>query len=712
MKTLLLTLGVILCGLGVFAQHSFSVNTDQISMVFTIGKDKKLYQSYLGKRLTADFAGEAGVESYAAGGGTYLFEPAIRVVQGDGNGSLDLEVSDVKVENIDMDRKVTRVFMKDPVYAVTVTLELTAYAAENVITSRVSIANGEKEAVRVTNFASSMLHFKASDYWLTQWHGDWAREMHEDESRLTSGIKIIDSKLGSRADMYATPVFMLSLDRPATETSGELIAGTLAWSGNFQFLFERDEKEQLSVLAGMNPYASDYILDAGKVLETPAFVFTWSDRGKGQASRNLHHWASNYGVLNGRGPRKTLLNNWEATQFDFNEKRLVGLIGETKLLGADLFLLDDGWFGNKYPRNDDRAGLGDWQENKAKLPNGIGVLEKAAKQQGVGFGIWIEPEMVNPKSELYALHPDWILKLSNRKENYFRNQLVLDLVNPAVQDFVFKTMDDLLGQHPGISYVKWDCNRMMTNAWSPYLKERQSNLYIDYVRGLYSVLDRLRSKYPAIPMMLCSGGGGRTDYGGLKYFTEFWPSDNTDAVDRVYIQWGYSYFFPALAVSCHVTSWGSESLKFRTDVAMMGRMGYDLNVEKMTASDLAFSQQALKTYSGLNAVIWHGDLYRLEAPYGQERASLMYVDSVKSRAVLFSYTLHPRYGENWAPVRLQGLDAGKKYILKEVNLYPGSKSRLAFDGKAFTGEYLMNAGLEVSSPEALTSSVIEINEVK
>jgi len=700
-----------------FAQKQIDIHTRDISLVFTVGKDNRLYQSYLGKRISSvtgqDISSAAGrtddqPESYTQGGGNYLFEPAIRMVHADGIPSLELKVSDTATSEQGDDNTVTRITLKDPVYPVAVELFISAYYKENVLKTWTTISHQEKKPVRVTNFASSMLHFNADSYWLTQFHGDWAEEMHAEESKLTSGIRILDSKLGSRAHMFQTPAFLLSLDGQATETEGEVLAGTLGWSGNFQFLFEMDEKNRLSVIAGMNPYASDYVLDPGKLFTTPEFIFTYSGQGRGQASRNLHNWARNYGVLNGQGPRLTLLNNWEATQFDFNESRLEGLLNETHLLGTDLFLLDDGWFGNKYPRNDDHAGLGDWQANKLKLPDGIGRLVQASQAKGVKFGIWIEPEMVNPKSELYEKHPDWILKLPNRGEDYFRNQLVLDIINPAVQQFVYQVVDDLLSKYPGIAYIKWDCNRMMTNTYSPYLGERQSNLYIDYVHSLYTILEKLRKKYPSLPMMLCSGGGGRTDYGALKYFTEFWPSDNTDPVERIFIQWGYSYFFPANTISCHITTWGNEPLKFRTDVAMMGRLGYDIDVARMSPNDLLFSQNAVREYKRLSQLVWQGDMYHLVDPYHNERAVLMYADSSTNHAVVFAYNLHARFGKEWTPVKLQGLDTSKMYKVKEINLYPGARSTFPENEKQFTGEYLMEVGLHVSSSKELTSSVIEI----
>ncbi|GGB20914.1 alpha-galactosidase [Puia dinghuensis] len=707
---LLLLWPVTLC-----AQKQIAVQTEHSSLIFTVGADQKLYQSYFGKKLspasTESLPASEAIESYQAAGGHNLFAPAMRMVHADGNPSLDFVVANTTTQIVDAGNTITRITLKDPVYPVTVELCFSAFYREDVITTWTEITHSESKSVHLYNFASSMLHFNADSYWLTQFHGDWAEEMKMQESRLTSGIKIIDTRLGSRADMYQTPAFFLSLNAPATETTGELIAATLAWSGNFQFLFEMDNENRLNVISGINPYASDEWLAPGKRFTTPEFIFTYSDEGKGAASRNLHRWARNHRVLDGNGPRYTLLNNWEATQFDFNEKKLDSLFDQAKLLGVDLFLLDDGWFGNKYPRNDDHAGLGDWQENTAKLPDGIGHLVKSANEKGVKFGIWIEPEMVNPKSELYEKHPDWILKLPNRPEDYFRNQLVLDLLNPAVQDFVYKTVDDMLTRNPGIAFLKWDCNRMMTNTYSPYAGADQSSVFIGYVQGLYAVLARLRAKYPALPMMLCSGGGGRTDYGALRYFTEFWPSDNTDAIERIFMQWGYSYFFPAKTIACHITSWGNQSLKFKTDVAMMGRMGYDLDIARLSGKDLAFSQEAVRNYKRLSGLVWQGDQYRLVDPYNNDRAVVLYADSSKDHAVVFAYNLHPPYGTNWTPVRLQGLDPRKTYVVRETNLYPGTVSHLPENNRSFTGEYLMTVGLHVSGKTAMSSEVIELTPV-
>lgn len=691
-----------------------STGTKSTDLIYKVNKfDGRLYQVYLGSKLgSVDDITQfkaSGHLAYATFGTDNLFEPAIRMTHNDGNPSLELKYVSHNIEKPSEDITITSILLRDPEYPVDVTIYIKSYIQEDVIEQWTEIVQKEANPVPIYNYASSMLNFDANKYWLTQFHGDWAEEMKMQENELTSGIKILDSKLGTRAHMYQTPVFFLSLNEKSDETNGELIAGTLGWSGNFRFLFEVDEKGSLRVISGINPFASEYILQPGKLFKTPSFFFTWSNHGKGQASRNLQHWATNYGIMDGTKPRLTLLNNWETTYFNFNEPKLVSLLNDTKKMGLDLFLLDDGWFANKYPRNDDRAGLGDWQENKAKLPHGLGYLVKEADSVGVKFGIWIEPEMVNPKSELYENHPDWILKLPNRPENYFRNQLVLDLTNPKVQEFVFNVVDGMLTKYPGIAFIKWDCNRMMTNAYSVYLKDKQSQLYVDYVNNLYGILERLRQKYPHLPIMLCSGGGGRVDYGALRYFTEFWASDDTDPLERVYIQWGYSYFFPAFAVCNHITSWGKQSLKFKTDVAMMGKMGYDLKVNALTDNELKFSQDAVANYKRLSDIIWHGDLYRLISPYDENRAVLMYVGNTKTKAVLFAYTLNSRFGESFLPVRLQGLDPARTYNVKEINMFPGERTSIG-SGKTYTGDYLMKIGLNIGTGAPLTSTVLEIFE--
>ena len=688
------------------------IETERTSLIYQVADNGRLYQKYLGKKLNHDSDIQylpQGTEAYLTHGMEDYFEPAIHIRHNDNNSSLLLKYIDHSSNVIDNGVNETVITLKDDKYPVTVKLHYVAYGKENIIRTFSEISHEEKKPVILCKYASSMLHLNSSKYFLTEFSGDWAHEANVTERELAFGKKVIDTKLGARANMFVSPFFQLALDNPSQENAGEVLVGTIGWTGNFRFTFEVDNKNELRIISGINPYDSEYSLPAKEVFRTPDFYFTYSTQGKGEASRSFHDWARNHQVKNGNDTRMTLLNNWESTYFDFDENKLIGLMDEATKLGVDMFLLDDGWFANKYPRSSDHQGLGDWEETAGKLPNGVGRLVEEAQKKGIKFGIWIEPEMVNPKSELYEKHKDWVIHLPNRDEYYFRNQMVLDLSNPKVQDHVFGVVDNLMTKYPGIDFFKWDCNSPITNIYSVYLKDKQSHLYVDYVRGLYKVLDRIKAKYPNLPMMLCAGGGGRSDYEALKYFTEFWPSDNTDPIERLFIQWGYSQIFPSKTLCAHVTTWNrGTSIKFRTDVAMMCKLGFDIKLEDMNQNEHLYCDLAVKNYNRLKPVILEGDMYRLVSPYGSNHTSSMFVGKDKKTAAVFAFDIHPRYAEKTLPVRLQGLDADKKYRVKEINMMPGSGSSLKGNDQVFSGEYLMNVGLDLFTTQQLNSRLIEI----
>ena len=688
------------------------IETERTSLIYQVADNGRLYQKYLGKKLHHDSDIQylpQGTEAYLTHGMEDYFEPAIHIRHNDYNSSLLLKYVDHSSNNTGNGINETVITLKDDKYPVTVKLHYVAYDKENIIRTFTEISHEEKKPVILSKYASSMLHLNSSKYFLTEFSGDWAHEANVTERELAFGKKVIDTKLGARANMFVSPFFQLALDNPSQENAGEVLVGTIGWTGNFRFTFEVDNKNELRIISGINPYDSEYSLPAKEVFRTPDFYFTYSTQGKGEASRSFHDWARNHQVKKGNETRMTLLNNWESTYFDFDENKLIGLMDEATKLGVDMFLLDDGWFANKYPRSSDHQGLGDWQETAGKLPNGVGRLVEEAHKKGIKFGIWIEPEMVNPKSELYEKHKDWVIHLPNRDEYYFRNQMVLDLSNPKVQDHVFGVVDNLMTKYPGIAFFKWDCNSPITNIYSVYLKDKQSHLYIDYVRGLYKVLDRIKAKYPDLPMMLCAGGGGRSDYEALKYFTEFWPSDNTDPIERLFIQWGYSQVFPSKTLCAHVTTWNrGTSIKFRTDVAMMCKLGFDIKLEDMNQNEHLYCDQAVKNYNRLKPVILEGDMYRLVSPYGSNHTSSMFVGKDKKTAAVFAFDIHPRYAEKTLPVRLQGLDINKMYRVKEINMMPGSNSSLKGNDQVFSGEYLMNVGLDLFTTQQLNSRLIEI----
>jgi alpha-galactosidase len=701
--------------------HAFVLQTDQKNRLNTVyfGKSLANPQEYKNAGNEFKFTDEnAGIypNAYTPAGTWNLYEPAIQLTHADGNKSLELLYITHSVSKIDDNTELTQVVLKDPLYPVTVTLFYKAWKKENLIEQWTEIAHQEKGNIVLQKYASANLYFSNKDFYLTTFHGEYAKEMQSSETLLQQGFRSIDSKLGTRAMLTQTPNFIVSFGKPASENEGEVMIGQLAWSGNFKLDFEVDSYKNLRLIAGINPYASEYSLQANQIFKTPSLIYSLSSHGTGEASRNLHSWARKYRVLDGEGERLTLLNNWEATYFDFNEPKLTGLFKDAKNLGVDMFLLDDGWFGNKYPRNGDVAGLGDWQENVKKLPHGLGYLVQEAKKEGIKFGIWIEPEMVNPKSELYEQHVDWVIRQPQRPEVYFRNQLVLDLTNPDVQNFVFGIIDSLFIKNPELAFIKWDCNAVIYNAYSAYLQKKglpQSHLYVDYVKGLYKVLTRIRAKYPKVPMMLCSGGGGRGDYELLKYFTEFWPSDDTEPIERIFMQWDYSYFFPSIVTDNHVTDWGKQPLKFRVDVASMGKLGFDIVANGLNPSDKLFAQTAVANYHSFKDVVWHGDQYRLVNPHENNIASLMYVNPEKTRAIIFNYLVNNRQRiiATERPILLNGLDPQKKYAVKETNLYPYTKSMID-SNKIYTGDFLMKVGINPNVNLQRTSVVLELTEIK
>jgi alpha-galactosidase len=705
-----------------------AVNTENSSLVFMVNSQGKVFHKYFGGRLESaedilkslpyDPRRYETFEALSTFGNENKFEVALKVRQPDGNMTLDLRYERHEQVKVDDNVTETRILLKDEHYPFFVTLKYAAFRQEDIISSSVKIENKSDGEVLLENFASADLVLSSNEYWLTHFYGSWAGEMQREEERLGKGIKIVDSKKGVRTTQSENSAFMLSLGHAAEEEEGEVIGGALAWSGNYRLCFEVDSRNTLHLTAGMNPFGSAYHVEAGEDFETPAFIFSYSDSGKGQVSRNFHRWARKYSLRDGDKPRPIVLNSWEGAYFSFDEDTITKMITDAASMGVEMFVLDDGWFGNKYPRDNDKAGLGDWQVNKKKLPSGIDYLIDHAEKEGIKFGIWVEPEMVNPRSELAENHPEWIVQSPNREPILMRNQLLLDLSNPAVQEFVFKVVDDLLTKHPRIAYIKWDANRYVQNFGSTYLPaDRQSHLWIDYTRGLYSVYERLMARHGHVIFQACASGGGRVDFGSLKYHHEFWASDNTDAYSRIFLQWNTTHIYPAIAMGAHVSgspnhqTGNSSPLKMRFDVAMSGRLGVELQPSHMAEEELEFCKNAIAEYKRIRDVVQLGDLYRLISPYKGNRAALMYVTEDKGRAVVFAYSTRYHIRQDYPMVKLAGLDSEKQYLVREINSNSANKL-FNGSGKTFGGDFLMKFGMQLKVRKANESICLELTEVK
>ena len=720
-KSIITFLIITICA--VQAATYIPITTNNTCLLLKVNDKNRLEQTYFGERIhnvdELKIVDQQNFAAYSTFGTNHVFEAALRAIQADGNTSTELEFLSTSIENKGDNIIHTTIYLKDEHYDLFVDIHYNSYQQEDIIEQWVEIKNEQKKSIKLTNFASSDLSFNVADYYVSHFHGDWSNEMNISEQKLTEGIKIIDSKLGVRSTQFTHPSFILSLNQPASENWGEVIGGTLAWPGNFQFAFEVDNADKLRVLSGANPYASEYTLERNEVFKTPSFLFTYSKEGTGKMTRNFHRWARKYGIRNGDKERAVLLNNWEATYFDFDEPKLTKIIDDAAKMGFELFLLDDGWFGNKHPRNSDNAGLGDWETNTKKLPNGIPYLINECRKRNIKFGIWIEPEMVNPKSELYEKHPDWVIAQPYRERVEQRNQLILDLSNPKVQEFVFNVIDKVLTENPGIDYVKWDANRYVFNSGSSYLSaEKQTHLFFDYSKHLMQIMDKVRQKYPDISFMACSGGGGRIDYGSMQYFDEYWISDNNDPIQRIFTQWGSQYFFPTIGLASHVSvspnhiSGRSSPLKYRFDIAMAAKLGMDLQPSQMTEKEYEFSKNAIQTYKEIRSTVLLGDLYRILSPYKHNRTVYMYVNEDKSEAIVFNFLVRKEVYPKPPVIVLQGLDPKKQYILKEINKNPDDWSRFSkYEGKIFSGEYLMTVGLQFNMYNEYESLVIQMNVV-
>lgn len=694
------------------------INTENSSLIYHV-IENKVHQFHYGKKLQS-IAGMEKLtpffnEAYPSFGNGNSDEVAIIATHADGTMATDLVYQSHKQE-MEGNVQHTTIHMKDRKLPFYVDLHFKAYQNEDVMAQWATIYHKENNVVRLEQFASSVLGFKAESYYLTHFYGSWAHEMRMVEEKLTNGVKIIETKRGVRTTEYENPSFILSFNQKAAENYGEVVFGSLAWTGNYRLSFQIDDQERCQIVGGINPFASDYILETNEIFKTPRMVITYSSEGKNRASINLHRWARKYNLRDGDKIRPIVLNSWEGAYFDFDANRLKEIMDGAAEMGVEIFVLDDGWFGNKYPRNSAKAGLGDWQVNKKKLPEGIDDLIDYAEEKKMKFGIWVEPEMVNPKSELAKNHPEWIIQRKNDRDPLLvRNQLLLDLTNPKVQEFVYEIIDQLLSKHPRIAYIKWDANRHIQNFGSTYLdNKKQSHLWIEYARGLESVFIRLQKKYPNKIFQACSSGGGRVDFSSMKYTHEFWPSDNTDPYERLFIQWGTNHFYPPIATASHVTKSPNHqtgrqtSLKFRFDVAMGGRLGMELRPEDLEHGQIKFAKSAIKLYKEIRPIIQFGDMYRIQSPYDTDGfASINYISPDKSEAILFVYSheFHRRMERSY--VKMKGLLENELYEIKEINK-EGKKSHIKFDKQIISGDILMNTGFKVNLKKPLESAIFKI----
>ena len=648
------------------------------------------------------------------GGGDAFRSPALRVTHADGTASTRLVVESIARDAIDDGEHVV-VRCRDEELDLAVEHHLRTHPASAVLEQWVEIEHAEPGPVRLLDYDSiAPLVLVTPDAELCQFSGGgWADEWHWSTDPLRHGLTSLTSLGGLQPHLQRSPCLLVSPFGPSTEHAGDTLGLSIEWGGNIRFDVDvrpnggLEGSRELRLRAGANPLGADYVLDPGARFVTPTVAWTWSSTGRAAVTRSFHRWTRDRVLRDPERLRPVVANNWEATFFDFDEARIVELIGRSADVGAELFLLDDGWFGTTHPRDDDTTSLGDWDHDPAKLPSGLAPLAEAALARGIRFGIWLEPEMVNPVSELHDAHPEWVLR-DRRPPLEHRQQLNLDPLQPDVREFEVEVVDRTLAQHPGISYVKWDANRPITDPGSSALPaDRQSNLWVDHVRATWAVMDEVVARHPDTELMLCASGGGRTDHGTLRRFHEFWTSDNTDPVTRVRMQWACSHFFPASVMAAHVTRWGERPMDFACAVALSGRFGLDLDLAALSDEDLAICRRAVEFAKRSQGVVQQGDLTRLVSPVegpDTSRAALSYTSPDRRRSVVFAYQLeHP--SSDPPLLRLVDLDPGRDYRVAEVSLTGGDPESTVVSGQQ------LRAGLAWRLDEPCTAQILELTAV-
>jgi alpha-galactosidase len=578
--------------------------------------------------------------------------------------------------------------LKDQASGLRVELTYTVYQALNVLTRSAKLINtrNDGESLKIGRALSFCVDYEHSNYELLQLSGAWCREKYIYRRELVPGLQSVDSKRGFSSHQQSP--FIALTTKNSTETTGEVYGFNLVYSGNFLAEVEVDQFYSARVQMGINPFDFAWVLNSGESFQTPEVIMVYSDKGLGQMSRTYHKL---YRKRLCRGlyrdqERPILINNWEATYFNFTETKIEEIATAGKELGMELFVLDDGWFGK---RDSDNCSLGDWVVDKKKLPNGLDTLAKKITNKEIRFGLWFEPEMISPDSDLYREHPDWCIHVSERipmSTPSQRNQLVLDLSRKEVCDKIIDMLSDILSTAP-ISYVKWDMNRPITDMGSAKLaKEQQREIAHRYVLGLYYVLDVITTRFPNVLFESCASGGGRFDPGMLYYMPQTWTSDDTDAVERLKIQYGTSLVSPAITMGSHISASPNHqvgriaSLNFRGDVAMSGNFGYELDLTKFNDDEKEIVKKQVAFYKSIRKVIQFGDQYRLLSPFEGNETAWMYVNEDQTEAVVFFYRVLSKPHTLFTKLRLDGLNPFFNYQINDSDVIIG-------------GDELMDSGI-------------------
>ncbi len=704
------------------SSKTFNLSTSKTSYVLKVLDSNHVAHVYWGKKIKAknldyvlrsknwgsfltntdnidDFMLEMTPQEYPGYGSTDLRTPAVELQFSDGTSATDfryeshniyvgknklnnLPATYVEDENEAMTLELTLV---DSLKNVKLILSYSVFEEFDAITRSVKIINESNEDVNINRVLSANVDFRDSDYELLQLSGAWARERHIIRKEIRSGSQSIGSRRGSSS--HAQNPFMALVRKDTTEQHGEVYGFSLIYSGNFLANVEVDMYENARVQIGINPFDFTWLLKSKEEFTAPEAVLVYSNEGLTGMS---HIYNCLYGKRLCKGKyrdevRPILINNWEATYFDFNETKIKEIAREATNLGMELFVLDDGWFGK---RDDDNSSLGDWFVNEEKLKGGLNQLATEINEMGLQFGLWFEPEMVSPISELYKEHPDWCIHIPGRNRSEARRQLILDYSREDVCNYIIEKISEVLSSAP-ISYVKWDMNRNMSEIGSAKLPaNRQREVAHRYILGLYKVLEEITTRFPDVLFESCSGGGGRFDPGMLYYMPQTWTSDNTDAIERLKIQFGTSMVYPNASIGCHVSAVPNHQvdritpIETRGVVAMSGNFGYELDITKLPESEKEIIKEQVKLYKEIRETIQFGKCYRLSSPFENNDIAWMFISKDCEEIIVSFVRTLAKPNSKFISLKLVGLDESLKYEILGENIIVG-------------GDELMNIGLNV-----------------
>lgn len=678
----------------------FSLKTKNTEYVFGVDNQGLIRHIYWGSKIgfesdfemkeicevsTNDPVYEVTPEEYPVFGGLRYSENCLKVSFKDGTRDLVY-----KYEGYEIKENVLVIKLRDAYYNFTINLHYKVLANNDLIERYTTITNESEEDIVVEEIYTAQLHIPYENLTFRNTHGHWAAEQQMFKQDVSYGKITIENRKGVSGHNN-NPYFIL--DKNATETNGEVFFGALRMSGNFKGIIEQTPYGETLVQMGINPYDFEFTLKSGESFTTPSLICGYTNKGFEKMSHNLHNFAKEN--LLREGLRPVLYNSWEATEFDVTCEEQIKLAREAKKIGAELFVVDDGWFGE---RNSIHNGLGDWYVNEKKFPNGLNPLIEEVKSLGMKFGIWVEPEMVNPLSKLYIDKPDWIYNFENRERTTSRGQFVLNVTKPEVKEFIYNMLDNLLSTHD-IDYIKWDVNRPICEPGAKNLEENERRMYFDHIQNVYDIVRELKKKHKNVLFEACASGGGRIDYGILGIFDDFWTSDNTDAYDRLFIQHTYSHIYPIKAMRAWVTdcpnflSQRIIPLRFRFHSAMMGTLGVGGNILKWTEEEMKLAENMVSEYKEIRHIVQEGDFFRLENTSPNDYHLFEYTKD--DEALLFAFLPQSKVGHRPSRVKLRNLDENAMYEF-ELNGEKIVKS----------GAYLMNYGVYIHLKGDYQSEII------